>query len=62
MRIVFMGTPEFAVPSLQALVREGYEIAVSRPEVIFKKIDGKLCEPIEEVICSVPNEYSGSVS
>ena len=41
--------------------REGYEVAVSRPEVIFKKVDGKLQEPVEEVICSVPNEYSGTV-
>ena len=46
---------------LENMRHEGYEIAVSRPEVIFKKIDGKLCEPIEEVICSVPNEYSGTV-
>ena len=46
---------------LENMRREGYEIAVSKPEVIFKKIDGKLFEPIEEVICSVPNEYSGSV-
>ena len=46
---------------LENMRREGYEIAVSRPEVIYKKIDGKLCEPIEEVICSVPNEYSGTV-
>jgi len=46
---------------LENMRREGYEVAVSRPEVIFKKIDGKLNEPIEEVICSVPNEYSGTV-
>lgn len=46
---------------LENMRREGYEIAVSRPEVIFKTIDGVLCEPIEEVICSVPNEYSGTV-
>ena len=46
---------------LENMRREGYEIAVSRPEVIFKKIDGRLNEPIEEVICSVPNEYSGTV-
>ena len=46
---------------LENMRREGYEVAVSRPEVIFKKIDGKLHEPIEEVVCSVPNEYSGSV-
>ncbi|MBR3151828.1 MAG: translational GTPase TypA [Erysipelotrichaceae bacterium] len=45
---------------LENMRREGYEVGVSRPEVIFKRIDGKLCEPIEEVVCSVPNEYSGS--
>ena len=41
--------------------REGYEVAVSRPEVILKKIDGVTCEPVEEVVCDVPNEYSGTV-
>ena len=41
--------------------REGFEIAVSRPEVIMKKIDGVTCEPIEEVVIDVPTEYSGSV-
>ena len=41
--------------------REGYEVAVSRPQVIMKTINHELCEPIEEVICSVPNEYSGTV-
>ena len=46
---------------LENMRREGYEIAVSRPEVIYKKIDGKLYEPVEEVICSVPNDYSGTV-
>lgn len=46
---------------LEQMRREGYEIAVSRPEVILKKIDGQTCEPVEEVVCDVPNEYSGSV-
>ena len=46
---------------LEQMRREGYEIAVSRPEVILKKIDGVTCEPIEEVVCDVPNEYSGTV-
>ncbi|MDO4198158.1 MAG: translational GTPase TypA [Erysipelotrichaceae bacterium] len=46
---------------LENMRREGYEIAVSRPEVIMKNIDGQLHEPVEEVICSVPNEYSGTV-
>ena len=46
---------------LENMRREGYEVAVSKPQVIFKKIDGTLCEPVEEVVCSVPNEYSGTV-
>ena len=46
---------------LENMRREGYEIAVSKPEVIYKKIGGVLHEPVEEVFCSVPNEYSGSI-
>ena len=46
---------------LEQMRREGYEVAVSRPEVILKRIDGVLSEPVEEVVCSVPNEYSGTV-
>lgn len=46
---------------LENMRREGYEVAVSRPRVIMKTINHELCEPIEEVICSVPNEYSGTV-
>lgn len=46
---------------LENMRREGYEVAVSRPEVIMKTINHELCEPIEEVMCSVPNEYSGTV-
>ncbi len=46
---------------LENMRREGYEVAVSKPEVIMKEIDGVLCEPFEEVICSVPLEYSGTV-
>ncbi len=46
---------------LEQMRREGYEIAVSRPEVILKKIDGETCEPVEEVVVDVPTEYSGAV-
>ncbi len=46
---------------LENMRREGYEIAVSKPEVIFHREAGQLMEPVEEVVCSVPNEYSGSV-
>jgi GTP-binding protein len=41
--------------------REGFELQLSRPEVIFKEIDGVKCEPYEEVHIEVPDEYSGVV-
>ena len=46
---------------LENMRREGYEVAVSRPEVILHKEDGVIKEPVERVIVSVPEEYSGSV-
>lgn len=46
---------------LENMRREGYEVAVSKPEVIMHRIDGTLYEPVEEVIISAPNEYIGSV-
>ncbi len=46
---------------IENLRREGYELSVSKPEVIFKEIDGQKCEPYEKVIISVPNDYSGTI-
>ena len=46
---------------LENMRREGYELSVSKPEVIFKEVDGKCEEPYEKVIVNVPNEYSGTV-
>ena len=46
---------------LENMRREGYELSVSKPEVIFKEIDGEKYEPYEKVIVNVPNEYSGTV-
>ena len=46
---------------LENMRREGYEIAVSKPEVIFREEEGEIYEPFETVICTVPNEYSGTV-
>lgn len=46
---------------IENMRREGYELQVSRPEVIYKKIDDVLCEPIEHVIIDVPDEYTGVV-
>ena len=46
---------------LESMRREGYEVAVSKPEVLFKTIDGVLCEPVERVIINMPDEFSGGV-
>ena len=41
--------------------REGFELQVSKPEVIIREIDGVKCEPIERVQIEVPEEYVGSI-
>ncbi|RYM07292.1 translational GTPase TypA [Sporolactobacillus sp. THM7-7] len=46
---------------IETMRREGYELAVSKPSVITKEVDGKLCEPFEEVQIDVPDEYVGAV-
>ena len=42
--------------------REGYELQVSRPEVIIKEIDGVKCEPFERVQIDTPEEYKDLLS
>jgi GTP-binding protein len=46
---------------IESMRREGYEFAVSRPEVVLKEESGQVYEPIEEVIINVPEEYSSRV-
>jgi len=46
---------------IENMRREGYELAVSKPEVIMHQSGNQLLEPIEKVICKVPEAYSGSV-
>lgn len=46
---------------METMRREGYEFAVSSPEVIYKEIDGKMCEPMEELTCDVPENCIGVV-
>ena len=46
---------------LENMRREGYELSVSKPEVLFKEIDGMKCEPFEKVIVNCPSEYSGTI-
>ena len=44
---------------IETMRREGYEFQVSKPEVIYKTIDGKQCEPFENLILDVPEAYAG---
>ncbi|MCM3568758.1 translational GTPase TypA [Neobacillus mesonae] len=46
---------------IENMRREGYELQVSKPQVIVKEIDGVRCEPIERVQIDVPEEHTGSV-
>jgi GTP-binding protein len=46
---------------VETMRREGYEITVGQPQVITKEIDGKKCEPYENLVVDVPAEYSGRV-
>ncbi|HFU3871442.1 TPA: translational GTPase TypA [Enterococcus faecium] len=46
---------------IENMRREGYELQISRPEVIEKEIDGVKCEPFERVQIDTPEEYMGSV-
>lgn len=46
---------------VETMRREGYELTVGQPQVITKIIDGKKCEPFENLVVDVPSEYSGKV-
>ncbi|WP_405076617.1 translational GTPase TypA [Ligilactobacillus acidipiscis] len=46
---------------IETLRREGFELAVSRPRVILRQVNGKLSEPFENVTIDTPDEYSGSI-
>ena len=46
---------------IENMRREGFELQVSKPQVIVKEIDGIKCEPFEDVLVEVPEEYVGSV-
>jgi len=46
---------------IETMRREGFELSVSRPRVLFKEIDGVKMEPIEEVVVDVDEEYTGTV-
>ena len=46
---------------METMRREGYEFQVSTPKVLYKTIDGQLCEPYEELVIDVPEESMGNV-
>lgn len=46
---------------IENMRREGFELEVSKPQVIIKEIDGVKCEPYEDLLIDVPNEYVGDV-
>ena len=46
---------------IETMRREGYEITIGQPQVITKEINGKKCEPFENLVVDVPAEYSGRV-
>jgi GTP-binding protein len=46
---------------IETMRREGYELQVGQPQVLFKEIDGQKCEPIELMVVDVPQEFSGKV-
>lgn len=47
---------------IETMRREGYELMVSKPTIITKTIDGKLCEPVERVFFDIPEEYMGVIT
>jgi GTP-binding protein len=47
---------------IESMRREGYEVQVSRPEVITREIDGRRHEPLERGVCDLPDEYVGTLT
>lgn len=54
------GVPHLSV-LIETMRREGYELQVGQPQVIYKEIDGVKCEPIEELTINVPDEFSSKM-
>jgi len=62
-RFVVAGRGELHLSVLiEKMRREGYEMGVSRPEVIIREIDGRPHEPVERAVVDVPNEHVGTVT
>jgi GTP-binding protein len=61
MEVAGRGELQLAV-LIESMRREGYELQVSRPEVITKEVNGKRFEPLERGVCDVPDEHVGTVT
>ena len=47
---------------VESMRREGFEFEISKPQVIYKKVDGVICEPYEELTIDIPKDYMGVVT
>ena len=46
---------------IETMRREGFEMAISRPQVIYREIDGELCEPYEQLLVDIESDHQGAV-
>ncbi|MEG0639352.1 MAG: translational GTPase TypA [Clostridia bacterium] len=46
---------------IENMRRQGYEFQVSKPQVLYREVDGVVCEPVERMVADVPQAYAGSV-
>jgi GTP-binding protein len=60
MKVVGRGELQLSI-LIEMMRREGYEVQVSRPEIVTKEIDGVKMEPVEDLVIDVPEEYQGVV-
>ena len=60
MNVVGRGELQLSI-LIEMMRREGYEVQVSRPEIVTREIDGQLMEPVEELVIDVPEEFQGVV-
>jgi GTP-binding protein len=60
MKVVGRGELQLSI-LVEMMRREGYEVQLSRPEIVTREVDGRVVEPVEELIIDVPEEYQGVV-
>jgi GTP-binding protein len=62
-QLLVYGRGELALAVLaETMRREGYELSLGNPEVVTREVDGVMCEPIELVVCDLPDAYIGVVT